>query len=61
MKVSQRTLGRSQSIKGHNYVRNVYVVMELNLFTSSDSALYLFLGSNISKRFTVIKWIRFAY
>ena len=36
------TLGWSQFTKGHNSVKNVDGVMVVNLFVSSDYALYLY-------------------
>ena len=47
------TLGWSQFTKMHNFVKTVDGVMVLNLFTSSDDALYFTkFQENISKDFS---------
>ena len=56
------TLGWSQFTKGHNSVKTVDGVMVLNLYTSSDDAIFVpSFKENITKDFTVIKQMSFAY
>ena len=56
------TLGWSQFIERHNPINPVDGAMVLNPCTWSDDALYLYqVSRNISKGFTIIEQMSFAY